>query len=505
MKFIQEETIKLQKEYESILIPFYEDTDLRSRLLQLPFEPEYMEAVINRFGSGKQRSHLQQRLLQQKIMLPHQGGVVSLIFMDLGKQSGSWLDYLKEQFSCFGKEAEEDCQILLEGLQFEGYSVQLATETIIKAMYRGAYSFAKGALEKTSGARLFSLRDELKKEKKGLSFTLISSENLQSSIGRAMDYGECINYARMLGDIPNNYLHVGRFAGYLTDFAKEYKLSAEILGKPELENLHSGGILGVNAGSSEEANLITIYYEGSKGGPVTALIGKAVMFDSGGYHLKSISGMSGMKYDMCGAANVLAALEIIVRQKSKSNILMVIPAVENVISPDACKMGDVLTTMSGKTVEVYNTDAEGRLILCDAITYAIRKGADRLIDLATLTYSCQNALGDEISGIYSNNDGYYEAFEVKTREQCEKVWRLPLDEVYHKPLYRTQTADLINYAPGSHGGANVAACFLEEFVENKVPWIHLDVVGTAVNRSENKHLGAGATGVLAASIAAFLE
>jgi leucyl aminopeptidase len=322
---------------------------------------------------------------------------------------------------------------------------------------------------------------------------------------RAVDYGECINNARVLGDIPNNYLHMRQFAEYLEDFAKEYALTSEMLGNKELEALHSGGILGINAGSSEEARLITIYYEGSKGAPVTALIGKGVMFDTGGYHIKTISGMAGMKYDMCGAANMVSVLEIAVRQKSKKNILLVIPAVENVISPDACKMGDVLTTMSGKTVEVYNTDAEGRLILCDAITYARKKGANSIIDLATLTYSCQRALGNEISGIYSNNDEFYEAFAAKTREQCEKVWRLPLDAVYHKPLYRTQTADLINYDPDSLGGASVAACFLEEFVDKEIPWIHLDFVGTAINRNESKMLRAGATGALTASIAAFLE
>jgi leucyl aminopeptidase len=309
----------------------------------------------------------------------------------------------------------------------------------------------------------------------------------------------------MLGDIPNNYLHVKQFAEYVKDFSIEYQLNCDILGKKDLIEIHAGGILGVNAGSKEEANLITVYYEGEKGAPVTALIGKGVMFDSGGYHLKSTGGMEGMKYDMCGAANMLSVLEIAVRQKVRHNLLLVIPAVENVISPDSCKMGDVLTTMSGKTVEVYNIDAEGRLILCDAITYAQQKGASRLIDLATLTYSCQMALGNEISGIFSNQDSYYEEFKKVTEQQCEKIWRLPLDSFYHKLLYRTQAADLINYAPGSDAGASVAACFLEEFVETDVPWIHLDVVGTAVRKSESKMQSVGATGVLISSIAAFLD
>lgn len=468
MKFIQDNNLILKQTHENLLVPFFEETNIKSQLQQIHF-----------------------------------GGKVT--FMNLGLEASFCLNDLVEVFRCFGKQAEEDYHILLEGLQFKNHSVQEVIETIIKAMFIGAYSFSKEKLSEAMSRRLFSMREELKNEKTTRTFTLISSEDLKNSIEKAINYGQCINYARTLGDIPNNYLHVKQLAEYISDLAKEYDLTSEILGEKELKVLHSGGILGVNAGSDEEANLITIYYEGCKGAPITALIGKGVMFDSGGYHLKSIGEMNGMKYDMCGAANMIAAFEIAVRQKSKMNILVVIPAVENVISPSACKMGDVLTTMSGKTVEVYNTDAEGRLILCDALTYAIKKGARRMIDLATLTYSCQKALGNEFSGIFSNNDQFYEAFLKRSVEQCEKIWRLPLDSTYHKQLYRTQTADLINYVPGSLGGASIAACFLEEFVDKDIPWIHLDVVGTAVKREENKMQSVGATGVLIASIAAFLE
>jgi leucyl aminopeptidase len=160
--------------------------------------------------------------------------------------------------------------------------------------------------------------------------------------------------------------------------------------------------------------------------------------------------------------------------------------------------------MSGKTVEVYNTDAEGRLILCDALTYAQKRGAGRILDLATLTNSCRKALGDEISGIFYNDETTGEAFMAEAKHQGEKVWRLPLDQSYHRLLYRTQTADLINYAPEGDGGASVAACFLEEFIEEGTAWIHLDIVGTSVNRSADRKQVKGASGVLAASVAAFL-
>jgi leucyl aminopeptidase len=495
MKFKQEKELILGRAHEYIVVPFFEDTNIERQLQQIGLNGNNIGTILQ----------MKKELVQQTILIPKEVGSIRITFMNLGYATNYDYNHLIELFRCFGRQVEDDYQILLEGLQFKNHTVQQVTETIIKAMYIGAYSFSKDKLTEASTSRLFSKREQLKDEKAEYTITIISSDVLHNSIEKAMNYGRCINYARTLGDIPNNYLHVKQFADYLTDFAKEYNLTCEILGTKELEALHSGGILGVNAGSSEEANLITIYYEGCKEAPVTAIIGKGVMFDSGGYHIKSIGGMEGMKYDMCGAANMVSALEIAVRQKSKKNILLVIPAVENVISSDACKMGDVLTTMSGKTVEVYNTDAEGRLILCDAITYAIKKGANSIIDLATLTYSCQMTLGNEISGIYSNNDEFFDAFTKKTEEQCEKVWRLPLDIVYHKLLYRTQTANLINYAPGSNGGANVAACFLEEFVDENIPWIHLDIVGTAVNRSESKMQSAGATGVLVASIAAYLE
>lgn len=495
MNVIQVSKLQLEHTHEYLLVPYFEETNIKSLLQRIGFEDNIIEMIASK----------QKELFQKTILLPLTDKSITLLFMNMGSENNFSLNHLFELFQGFGKQTENDYQIILDGLNFKNHTLSQVVETMVRAMYLGAYTFSKATLAEAESNRIFSIRDRLKDEKNTLTFTLVCTTDLQSSIDKAVNYGECINYARMLGDIPNNYLHVEQFAEYASDLSEKYQLTCEILGDKELKVIHSGGILGVNAGSTDEAKLITLYYEGCKEAPVTALIGKGVMFDSGGTHLKSISGMDGMKYDMCGAANVLSAFEIAVRQKSKKNILAVMPAVENLLSPSACKMGDVLTTMSGKTVEVYNTDAEGRLILCDAITYAIKKGADSMIDLATLTYSCQRTFGTEISGVFSNNDDFCEAFAKKAKEQCEKVWRLPLDDIYHKWIHRTQTADIINYAPGCDGGASVAACFLEEFVENEIPWIHLDIVGTAVNRSESKLQSIGATGVLAASIAAFIE
>lgn len=431
-------------------------------------------------------------------------GIVLVRFLKLRKGKNSWQECLNDTFRSLGRELTGNCGILLEGFSFTELPLETITEILVRAMYYGAYSFRKERLQEITVKGVYSLREELKDEKASCRVTLITGTDLKSSIKKAVDYGECINYARMLGDIPSNYLHTSEFTGYLKKLAKDYGIEFEALGQKELSTLHCGGILGVNSGSKEEAVLISLYYEGEKGAPITALVGKGVMFDSGGYHLKSLSSMEGMKYDMCGAANLAAAFEIVLRQKSKINLLLLIPAVENLIGPDALRMGDVITTMSGKTVEVYNTDAEGRLILCDALTYAQKRGAGRILDLATLTNSCRKALGDEISGIFYNDDTTGEAFMAEVKHQGEKVWRLPLDQSYHRLLYRTQTADLINYAPEGDGGASVAACFLEEFIEEGTAWIHLDIVGTSVNRSADRKQVKGASGVLAASVAAFL-
>lgn len=495
MKFINKSKFLIQQEQEHILVPYFEETDIKSQLQQVLLERDTWVGLVKKSKAKEQQTYV----------IPFQSGSLVITLLPLGYEKEFNLNKLREQFQIFGKAVKEDYQILLEGLFFAKYQLCQVVETIIQAMYVGAYSFEKDNLSLATTNRIFAIRDMLKYEKASYTMQFIHSEDLQKDIDKAMAYGQCINHARVLGDIPNNYLHVKQFSEYIIDLANHYNLPWEVLGKSKLEEYQCGGILGVNAGCEEEPNLIVVYYEGCKGDPVTALIGKGVMFDSGGYHLKSISGMEGMKYDMCGAANMLAALELVVRQNSKKNILLIIPAVENLMGPSSCKMGDVLTTMSGKTVEVYNTDAEGRLILSDAITYAIEKGVHRIIDLATLTYSCHSALGDEISGVFSNNEEFYETFRSKALEQGEWIWRMPLESSYHKPLYGTQAADLINYAPGSGGGASIAACFLEEFVEPETPWIHIDFVGPSVKRKEDHRQSAGATGAFVASVAALFE
>lgn len=333
---------------------------------------------------------------------------------------------------------------------------------------------------------------------------VISPIDLSRAVELGRIYGTCINRARFLGDLPANTLGINEFISYARKLADKYRISFLELRKKELEELHCGGILSVNQGSREEAGVVVLRYKGDPSKSLMGLIGKAVMFDSGGYHLKDKSGMDGMKYDMCGGANILEVLEILLLSKAKANVLVVIPVVENMINENAAKMGDVIRTMDGRTVEILNTDAEGRLILCDAITYAKSQGCERIIDLATLTYSCQASLGNEISGIFSNQDDFYDKVKETAKAQGEGLWRLPIDECYTSLLRKSGVADLTNYSFEGYGGASIAAGFLAEFA-GETPWVHLDVVGTAVTRKEKYGVSQGATGVMIRTLSKLFE
>ena len=429
---------------------------------------------------------------------------VDLEVLQIEKTQKTVQESLRLFFLKFGHSLMHSCHVSLYCLEKQ----KLCDEFIVlmmQSIVEGSYTFAKQELKQLKDIAIFDQRERLTDEKNELTITFLTASKSEAALKRGYSTGHYINHARTLGNIPNNFLHSKEFVAYAREVAKEHSLAIDVLTDERLKALSCGGILAVNQGSDEEANLITITYEGVKGEPFYALIGKGVLFDSGGYHLKNMSGMEGMKYDMCGAANLLSVVELLALRKAKVNVLLVIPVVENVISPSACKMGDVITTMSGKTVEIYNTDAEGRLILCDAISYAAKNEVKEILDLATLTYSCQEALGSYVSGIFSNDDEVYNRFLKSVHKSGDKVWRLPLDPIYHKPIRESQTADLVNYVPGYRAGANIAAGFLEEFVPSHIAWIHLDIVGTSVRRQNSEYSKTGATGVLIAAITDYME
>ena len=321
---------------------------------------------------------------------------------------------------------------------------------------------------------------------------IVSSGYVEKDIETGKIYGEGINYARRLADTPSNLMTPEDMVKEAVDLAKAYNIEYTILNKSALEEMKAGGILSVNQGSHIPAYMIVLKYTHNGNAPHKAVIGKGITFDSGGYNLKSNS--YGMKYDMCGGADVLGIMKILAGIQAKTNVYGIIPVTENLVNGKAYKPQDVITTLSGKTVEVVSTDAEGRLILCDAITYAQKLGASHLIDLGTLTGP---ALGDVYTAVFANDDAYYQEFEQAMKAADEKGWRLPMDDEYLEKL-QSNSADFKN-GPMTFGGeASAAACLLNEFVEDGIKWIHLDIAATAKTPD-------GATGAMIRSIVELLK
>ncbi len=317
-------------------------------------------------------------------------------------------------------------------------------------------------------------------------------------------YADSVNEARSLVNQPPNILTAPVLADYAFELAKQYDFEVEILSKKELEELGMGGILSVNQGSSIEPRMITLKYKATdEWDQVIGLVGKGVTYDTGGYSIKPKTGMVGMKGDMGGAAAVLGAMKIIGELRPDQNVVAVIGATDNMISSDAMKPDDVITTFSGKTVEVLNSDAEGRLVLADAVTYAKQHGANYLIDVATLTGGVITALGFDKTGALTNNEGFFDAFIESSIETGEFVWGMPLTESDKKRIRKSDVADL-NNSPGSDGHMIFGGGFVGEFVGN-TPWIHLDIAGTSDAKSAHDLGPKGGTGVMVRTLATFIE
>ncbi|MEJ8738118.1 leucyl aminopeptidase family protein [Erysipelotrichaceae bacterium HCN-30851] len=352
----------------------------------------------------------------------------------------------------------------------------------IDSLQNNVCDFHKAVFDVVYGIEYFSY-EYAKENKKQVIYA--TDKDVVNEIEKALTMAKAINHARTLGNTPSNFMHPKEFADDAVALAKELGLDYEVLTNKELAELGAGAILAVNQGSAHEARLITIWYHGNGNEPYTALVGKGITFDAGGYNLKKASSMSGMKLDMCGAANVLGAFEYIARTKQKVNVMAVIAATENMVSATSYTCDNVITSLSGKTIEITNTDAEGRLILCDAITYAQRKGAKYIIDVATLTGAVVTALGKNYTGTFTNSSQFLEELNKAANYTEEKVWQLPLDEEMHNLITKSYVADMVNVIVDAKGGASLAAAFLEEFIENDTQWIHLDIAGTGDIKMDN--------------------
>jgi len=331
-----------------------------------------------------------------------------------------------------------------------------------------------------------------KKDDEVKNFYYYGESNIYEIVKKGYILGDCINNAKDLVNTPYNFLNASDLAVYAQKLERFKNVTVEIFDKNQIEEMNMGAFLGVNKGSIEPPKLILIKYQGKENfDDPTALVGKGVMYDTGGYSLKTPVGMPGMKVDMAGSAAVISALEAIARLELKANVMAIVAATDNRIGDNAIVPDDILTAANGKTIEIISTDAEGRLTLADAVWFAQKQGAKKVIDTATLTGSMVAALGHEFTGAFTNNKDFYQEFYKASERAKEKVWEMPVSRGYKK-LIKSKVADIKNTG-GRLAGASTAAQFILEFIEKDTKWIHLDIAGTASNEKQ------GATGVMVKS------
>lgn len=321
------------------------------------------------------------------------------------------------------------------------------------------------------------------------SMSIVVPDKLADHVSRGSAIGTGANLARELGNLPGNVCTPTYLSEQAIALGKQHaKLTTNVVEEKEMERLGMGALLAVSRGSREPAKLITMEYKGAGANdkPI-CLVGKGLTFDAGGISLKPGAGMDEMKYDMCGAASVFGAIQAACEMDLPLNIVGVVPSSENLPDGIAVKPGDVVTSMAGKTIEILNTDAEGRLILCDALEYSRRFDPEVVIDMATLTGACVIALGHHISGLLGNDDALADDLLAAGKAAADEAWRLPITDDYQQQL-KSNFADMANIG-GRPGGTITAACFLARFTED-YRWAHLDIAGTAWKSGAAK----GATG-----------
>lgn len=420
------------------------------------------------------------------LLLPHVGNVVAERVLLVGVGEGKALTHAQYLSLLHGiadqlhKLKVRDAVLMLDEISVQGRDPAWCAEIAARQLANSAYQ-----------------SDTLKKDKKSFFLKQLVWHNgdkknqkpVEQALATGLAIADGMLLARELGNLPGNVCTPAYLATQAQQLARGKKsLTVKVLEEKQMRELKMGSLLSVSAGSDQPAKLVILDYKGgAKNAKPVVLIGKGITFDSGGISLKPGAGMEEMKFDMCGAASVLGVMKTIAALQLPLNVIGMLACAENMPSGRATKPGDIVTSMSGKTIEVINTDAEGRLVLCDALTYAERFDPAAVIDIATLTGACVIALGNHASGLYSNRDALAEQLYEAGQKAEDKAWRMPLWEEYQQQL-KSPYADLANVG-GRNAGSVTAACFLARFAE-KYPWAHLDIAGTAWNSAGTK----GATG-----------
>jgi len=410
------------------------------------------------------------------------GGPERLLVVGLGERDSLTVEKLRVLAALVAGEAAKVASTSLAWALPAYEDEAAAAEAIVTGTILGSYRFDK-----------FKGDTKEEDDKPALSsLTVLGGEELAGAVETARVYSEAANRARDLQETPANSMRPEDLAKRAEEIAAAADaVTVEVLDGDAIRTKGMGGLAAVSQGGPVDPRLIVLRYAGGGDGPTLGFVGKGVTFDTGGIALKPGAGMQEMKFDMSGASAVLEATAAIAELGLPIDLITVVPSTENMPSGTAVKPGDVVTQYNGKTVEVNNTDAEGRLILADALAYAIELGAERVIDMATLTGAVVIALGSTYAAVVSNDDELATEISVAAEESGELVWRLPLHDEY-RALMKGTVADLSNLAKKREAGTITASAFLEEFVD-ETPWAHIDIAGTAwdVNRAYTGKGGSG--------------
>jgi len=412
------------------------------------------------------------------------GNIKRLILLGLGKRTEFTTKKAREAIAKAVTYARDQDIKELSVHVFNDLHPQESANLIVEASRLSLYNFNH-------------YKTQNKNEQKEITaFTLVADQNnfieVDKGIRNALILTEAVNIARDLGNHPGNIATPSYIAKKAKELALKTGIKCTILGNRDLERWGMNAILAVNKGSAHQAKLVILEYSGNRKGKTICLVGKGITFDSGGISIKPSDKMDEMKYDMCGGATVIGTLYAAAQLKLPHKIIGIIPLTENMPSGNAYKPGDIIKAYNGKMIDVIDTDAEGRVVLSDALAYTKNYKPEIVIDYATLTGACVVALGEECSGLFTQDDQLAKQLTESGEKTGERLWRLPLWEEY-KELIKSSHADVKNYG-GRYGGAITAAAFLQEFVECK-KWAHLDIAGTAWV-TKNKGINpVGATGV----------
>jgi len=411
-----------------------------------------------------------------------------VVFIGAGDEKKLTLQSLRRLASKAARSLEKsgarDISLYLPELNVKGVSVADKVQAVAEGVWLGLYSFERHMSEKKENKRALRSVTVMVPSRKNL-------DDAEKAVATARAIAAGTNFARDLGNEPGNVC-TPEFLGQQAESLKHKKLNVTVMDKAAIEKAGFTALLAVNQGSAKEPRFIVLEYNGGKKGQApVALVGKGLTFDAGGISIKPGQAMDEMKFDMCGAAAVLGIFRAATELDLPVNLLGVIPSTENLLGSAAYKPGDIVKTWKGLTIEVLNTDAEGRIILSDALAYAADKKPAEIIDFATLTGACVIALGSQASGLMGTGEKVKKGLKAAGDHTYDRVWELPLFEEYQEQI-KSKIADIRNIG-GREAGTITAACFLSRFVGG-IPWAHLDIAGTAWNMNGTDISPVGATG-----------